>query len=95
MTPQRFVVNEWARDDVSVQFCQDEPCGFVHFRVIGEHSDGRFVHSELFLGNEKSPSFCYGLPWSFEGILKTTLTGKTFHNGNSDFFTRLVAVHLQ
>ena len=88
-TPQRFVVNEWLKENVFVEFYKDFMFGFVFFGV--NLSLGGF-----FLGNEMSESYCSNLSDAFEGLENTTLTGK-----NSNVYdqlhhcTRIVAFQLE
>ena len=86
MTPQRFVVKERCREYAFVEFFKNDSYGwFVRFWGGG--------NSWLYLGNEKSDTWCIDLSCDFEGIEDTTLTG----NNNPVAFTccRLVAVQLE
>ena len=66
MTPQRFVVKSWLRDEAGVYLWKNNVDRFVWFLVDG---CGAF-----YLGNEKSQSFCSHLSNGFEGLEDTTLS---------------------
>ena len=87
MTPQRFVVKNGLMEKHGgprVRFFKDD--SFRWFLVFW--SDPGF----LYLGNEKSRTWCDHLSGGFEGIEDTTLTGK---NWGRFICSRLVAIQLE
>ena len=89
-TPQRFVEKKELRlNGGSVSFWdKDFERGFVFIWAR---------YSRLFLGNERSDSFCFHMSDAFEGLEDTTLTGKTSSSdqGPNHHCTRLVAIQLE
>ena len=67
-TPQRFVVKEELRNDAGVTFFKDDSFGWL-FKFRGGSGS-------LYLGNEKSCTFCVFLSHGFEGLGDTILTGE-------------------
>ena len=87
MTPQRFVVNEMLKEKANLRFFKNDNYGFVAVWASG--------YDGLYLGNERSDSYCCDMSFGFEGIEDTTLTGKTGnYNGPYHHCTRLVAIQL-
>ena len=87
-TPQRFLPKEGLKEKARVGFAKDRPLGFVLFGM----GPGYIWH-----GNEKSGSYCWNLSDGFEGIERTTLSGKSTSNSlnpPNHYCTRLVAVQL-
>ena len=83
-TPQRFVVKDGWKEYACVFFSKNDSFGqFIWF------SGG---YGSLYLGNEKSDTYCRDMSNGFEGIERTTLTGK-----DRERFTccRLVAIQLE
>ena len=85
-TPQRFVLKEDMRKKAIVGFWRHNSGGFVDFWV---ERPGHF-----WLGNEKSNSPCDKMSRAFEGLVDTTLTGKTSWS-NPHHCNRLVAIQLE
>ena len=90
MTPQRFVLREEMKGNVSVYYYRDCRTGwFVWFGADDVCSLG--------LGNERGAMWCHRLSNGFKGVQDTTLTGKAWDGDgcmNSHQCCRLVAVQL-
>ena len=86
MTPQRFVLRQFVKNEAHVEFNKGEN-GFVWFYV----SEGGFT-----LGGERSDSYCNTMSRVFEELEDTTLTGKNgTWQGPYHHCTRLVTVQLE
>ena len=83
-TPMKFAVKEDKRGGASVLVLKNSKYGFLSF-------DGEA--GWLFLGNERSTTWCQHLSEVFEGIEDTTLTGKP--NGTTHRCARLVSLHFE
>ena len=91
MTPQRFVLKEEYKKETFVNFYKNSNSGFINFFMLYGPS--------LFLGNEKSNSYCWTLSRAFEGLEDTTLTGNEDDHWDEDgqchHCSRLVAIQLE
>ena len=85
-TPQRFAVNPAWRDNASVIALDNERNGLLWFWVN--------KHGGIWLGNDRSASFCCGLVDIFVGLEQTALTGRQKY-GPYHTFMRLVAIQME
>ena len=85
-TPQMFAVKDGPEQHETAYVRLAKKISFGQY-VVFQGSLG-----EIFLGNEKSHTFCTKLSQSFEGIEDTTLTGK---DGSRFTCCRLVAIQLE
>ena len=88
-TPKRFYAKEELKNEgPCMVYAKNYRSGFIAIRS----GNGCF-----WLGNEKSNAFCMTMSKGFEGLLNTTLTGRTYNGytpSGYDHYARLIAIQL-